>query len=188
MRAPTSLASITGACARDPGTPTRVRSPAPAPAPPSRNRPPRAVRRRRHTRWAGGGANVRGKPAGCARLSAAGNSPGPPAPPRRDARPSRRRHPSRPPGVCLGLGESSEREEGGRREDASGGSRRPRAAPVEAGRGRTRAAPAVLPPARRRPAPGAAHLPRPAPERPAANHSTAHVTSAACDDLIPGVG
>lgn len=31
-------------------------------------------------------------------------------------------------------------------------------------------------------------LPRPAPSRPAPNPSATHVTSAACDDLIPGVG
>lgn len=30
--------------------------------------------------------------------------------------------------------------------------------------------------------------PRPAPSRPAPNPSATHVTSAACDDLIPGVG
>lgn len=41
---------------------------------------------------------------------------------------------------------------------------------------------------RPRPAPRAAARPRPAPRRLAANHSAAHVTSAACDDLIPGVG
>lgn len=105
------------------------------------------------------------------------------------AMPTSRRHllpPGRPrdtgdrprPG---GSGAGKTRGAGSTRAAAVGG------APGGSGAGRTRRRRRSRQ-ARPRPAPRAAHLPRPAPWRPAANHSAAHVTSAACDDLIPGVG
>lgn len=100
----------------------------------------------------------------------------------RGAKPTR----ARPSRRCL--------PSGIRRPPRAGGGRRAAAQQehqAEGARGRTRQPRRRRPDSRQarpRPAPRAAHLPRPAPRRLAANHSAAHVTSAACDDLIPGVG
>lgn len=106
--------------------------------------PPAAAARPRPRRGSGSGTSGRGADLrGACEGAAARAGPGAgrtAATASRGARPSRRHLLSRPPGVRLGPGESAEREEGGRREDAGVGWRRTRARsgqePGTGGRGR----------------------------------------------------
>lgn len=102
-----------GDAARDRGD----AAPAPAPLPRPRfrrgNRPPSGAWRRRRTRWVGGGANNRCEPhASFPRRGPRGRA-APRVPASQDARRSRGRLPSQPPGSSLGPGAG--RGAGGRR-------------------------------------------------------------------------
>jgi hypothetical protein len=112
-------------------------------------------------------------------------TPRPPPPPRwaqlpQNDRGDHRRQPRWPlPGV---LAEATPDSQPGRPQAGTAGAGSGR------GRGhRRRGTPARLPQPRP-PGPPARAPPRPAPRRRPPNPSAAHVTSAACDDLIPGVG